>query len=127
MGAVSEFADLAAKRRGHADFVVVYVAEAHPSDGWVYPSVEHKIKQPLKIRERLDAARILRSKLDDLTKDAIPMFIDGMSNATARMFGAVPERLAIVLNGKLAWLGGEGPMNYSVEKCAKALDAFFEE
>ena len=39
--------------------------------------------------------------------------MDNLANVT---FGAIPERLAVLFNGKVQWLGGPGPFKYSVEE-----------
>ena len=124
MDAFGEFAELAAREGERADFVVVYIAEAHPTDGWLYPAVDYKIKQPIEIEERLAAARILHTKKENIEGDVkIPLLVDSMTNSAALCFGALPERRAIVVDGTVAWIGGDGPMNYSVQRCAKALSA----
>ena len=40
--------------------------------------------------------------------------VDQMTNRLSRMFAAHPERLAVLLDGKIIFIGGKGPFNYSV-------------
>ena len=44
----------------------------------------------------------------------INFFIDTMTNQACNAFGALPERLAVILDGKIEFLGGTGPTGYSI-------------
>lgn len=116
-----------------ADFAVIYIEEAHPTDGWMYDSVVHKVSQPVELHERVDCASILQSELDEALREieststgAVsihpPIYVDTMTNSVSHAFGAVPERLAILYNGKMVFLGGKGPETYSVDMCRNALE-----
>ncbi len=104
MGALVDFARLAAEFVS-ADFIIVYLEEAHPADGWVYPSVQHHWKQHTTMGERVAAANVLRVELaslcaqDEALAGKIPphVFVDSMSNMSSLAFGALPERLAILV------------------------------
>lgn len=100
MGHLATFTDLAKCFQKQADFVCIYIEEAHPVDGWMYPAVEIKLRQHRSIAERIHAASILRPKLGD-----IPLFVDSMDNTASHAFGALPERLAIVLDGRVTFMG----------------------
>ena len=68
MNALSRFVELA-KGEPRADYAVVYLEEAHPTNGWMYPAVEHHIVQHTVVAERVAAAQILRRELDKLRAD----------------------------------------------------------
>ena len=110
-----------------ADFAVIYLEEAHPTDGWLYPAVKHLIKQHKSARDRSDAAAILEEELATLAEmhqtQAIPVFADSMSNTASLAFGALPERLVIMLDGHVQFIGGKGPENYSIDDAKAALQA----
>ena len=138
MGQLRAFAALvsAARRRAAAagaevDFALVYIAEAHPTDGWMYPAVERFAyrKQHTRLDERVQAARTLRAKAAeaDQALAGVPVLADAMSNAASLAFGALPERLAIVLDGEVRFIGGKGPDAYSVDDAGDALSALLEE
>ncbi len=120
---------LAAEFEGRAFFAVVYLEEAHPSDGWTVPAATHSIKQHTQMRERVDAARELEAELSAIYeresalagKQPPPVLVDTMENRAAIVFGALPERLAIVREGMVVYLGGKGPFEYSLEHCRDAL------
>ena len=126
MNALSRFVELA-KGEPRADYAVVYLEEAHPTNGWMYPAVEHHIVQHTVVAERVAAAQILRRELDKLRAEEIPVYVDNMDNEASRMFGALPERLAIVLDGKVEFIGGRGPEDYSIPQASEALAAILDD
>jgi len=126
MGMLANYIDIANSYR-QVDFVVVYIEEAHPTDGWMYSAVEHKIQQHVELEERIVAAE----KLDQILKDKhpefeMPIFVDTISNEASLMFGALPERLAIVVDGKVKFIGGKGPEDYSLADLTTALRKLVE-
>lgn len=104
-----------------ADFRVVYISEAHPSDGRQVPKNERDnvlIKTHKSIDDRRAAAKRLR---DDLGI-TIPIVLDGLDDGIAKAFQAWPDRIAIIdRDGKVAYYGRPGPAGFSVAEAAKAL------
>lgn len=116
--------ELARRHPGaEVNFAVVYLEEAHPTDGWMYGAVEYMIHSHVDMTARRAAAQSLRSILNERGASELPLYIDRMDNAASDFFGALPERLVIINNdGKIAWIGGKGPEEYSVAECAAALE-----
>jgi hypothetical protein len=104
-----------------ADFALIYVEEAHPTDGWMYGAVKHFVKQPTTLAQRSSNAQVLAEELRKLDAHDISLCVDTMNNDAAMAFGALPERLAVVKNGTVRFIGGEGPHLYSVAACADAV------
>ncbi len=99
--------------KDHADFLTVYVREAHPTDEWQMKSnVKEDVcyVQPKTIEQRLAIA-------NDFTKRynyPVPFGVDDMSNAVNDLYAAWPERLYIVdETGRIAYKGGNGPFKYN--------------
>ena len=120
---------------GRATFVLVYLEEAHPIDGWMFDAVVHKVTQHTNSKERHDAARVLqrelhaaiaaaqREALADATVTMPNILVDSMANLASATFGALPERLVLLVGGDVVFLGGKGPEDYSVAECKAALAA----
>jgi Iodothyronine deiodinase len=99
--------------KDHADFLTVYVREAHPTDEW---QMKSNLKddvcyaQPRTLGERLTIA-------NDFTKRfhyPLPFGVDDMKNGANDAYSAWPERLYIIdENGKIAYRGGMGPFHYN--------------
>ena len=111
----------------------MYLEEAHPTDGWMYGAVEHAVAQHTGLDDRLAAARLLRAALDGVARvdgaglpPPIPLYADLPENGASIAFGALPERLAILLDGRVAFIGGPGPGDYSVPAAERALEALLK-
>ena len=103
------------------DFANIYISEAHPSDGWSFGPAHPEqqvwagatgdakaaydkwdVKQPTSTDERL---AIARDWVEDI-KPSSPYFCDPIDDNTRYAFEAVPERLFILLDGKVVYRGG---------------------
>jgi len=103
----------------HADFLTVYVREAHPTDEWQMKSnVKDDVcyAQPKTLEQRMAIANDFTKRF----KYPLPFGVDDMSNAAELAYAAWPERLYIIDEaGHIAYRGGIGPFNY---KPAEARD-----
>ena len=113
--------------KDRAEFFIVYIKEAHPSNGWALPEnkkIGIAVKDPRNYRERLavaaQACSVLHTKL--------PCLIDGLNNAVNKAYSAWPDRIFIVdTAGKIAVLGGQGPSGFkpSVVAARTWLESYF--
>jgi hypothetical protein len=105
--------------KGHADFLTVYVREAHPTDEWQMKSnVKEDVcyAQPKTLEQRMAIANDFTKRF----KYPLPFGVDDMSNAAELAYAAWPERLYIIdETGRIAYRSGMGPFNY---KPAEARD-----
>jgi hypothetical protein len=117
-----KFLEMQREYAGVADFAIVYLEEAHPTDGWMYPRVKHLTEQPTTFAKRCGMAHTLDSEMKALlASPSITVCVDRMDNAVSYAFGALPERLAVIKEGKVQFLGGAGPSAYSIPACSDAL------
>ncbi|MED6250731.1 Type I iodothyronine deiodinase [Ataeniobius toweri] len=112
---LDEFKQLVRDFRDVADFLVVYVAEAHSTDGWSFGN-NFDISQHRSLEERLSAAQILVQN-DPLC----PVLVDEMSNVSAIKYAAQPERLYVLQAGKVLYKGGMGPWGYNPQEVRSVL------
>lgn len=98
--------------KDHADFLTVYVREAHPTDEW---QMKSNLKddvcyaQPKTLEQRVAIAQDFTKRY----KFALPFGIDEMGNAADAAYAAWPERLYVIdETGHVAYRGGMGPFNY---------------
>jgi Iodothyronine deiodinase len=107
----------------HADFLTVYVREAHPTDEWQMKSnVKDDVcyAQPKTLEQRLAIANDFTKRF----KYTLPFGIDDMSNAADLAYSAWPERIYIIdESGHIAYRGGMGPFNYKPEEARNWLAA----
>ena len=101
---------------------MVYIKEAHPSDGWQMESnVEHGVvyAQPQSFAAREEVATACAVGLHL----SIPTLLDGMDNAAEHVYNGWPERLYVLsADGHVAYQGGKGPYGFDPE----ALHAFLQ-
>ena len=103
------------------EFFVVYVQEAHPTDGW---QVESNIKDDVFYRqhqsldEREEAAQSCTIGLHI----SIPILVEEMDNAIDEAYGAAPERLYLIgKDGRVAYHGGAGPPFFDLDELDEAI------
>ncbi len=98
--------------KDRADFLTVYVREAHPTDEWQMKSnVKEDVcyAQPKTLEQRVAIAKDFVER----QKYPLPFGIDDMNNAADLAYSAWPERLYVIdEHGRIAYAGGMGPFNY---------------
>jgi len=119
MSKVSEYNALVGRHRDTADFVTVYVMEAHARDSlWPDPQ-DYDVKSHLSLPDRLCAARRLGE-----VGVAGQMLVDSMEDQAALVLGAVPERLMVVRQGVVTYLGEFGPRGYNIAEVEEHLNTY---
>jgi hypothetical protein len=107
--------------KDRATFVIVYVREAHPTDGWHMDSNERvgvSLRQPQTYDERVGVARSCARKL----KFGIPMLVDTIDDAVGARYSGMPSRLYLIDNqGKVAFQNGRGPFGFKPTELEHAL------
>jgi hypothetical protein len=98
--------------KDRADFLAVYIREAHPEDEWQMKENDDQgicYLQPKTLAQRAAIANDFRQRF----QFPIPMGIDTMSDVADHLYAASPERLYIVdASGKIVYRGGLGPFRY---------------
>ncbi|KAL4691229.1 hypothetical protein H8959_014190 [Pygathrix nigripes] len=109
-----------------ADFLLVYIDEAHPSDGWAIPgdsSLSFEVKKHQNQEDRCAAAQQL------LERFSLPpqcrVVADCMDNNANIAYGVAFERVCIVQRQKIAYLGGKGPFSYNLQEVRHWLEKNF--
>ena len=102
---------------GKADFLCVYIAEAHPTDEW------HMEKCIDFTQPKTQAER--KTIFERFLKEIQPKqetVMDLISNEIMTVYEAWPERLYIIVNGVIKYRGGTGPFFYVPEEVKAWLD-----
>lgn len=121
MQSVGPIEKLYATYKDKAQFYVVYIREAHPTDGWVVPNNKFKITDPKTLEERQKAARDFARDL----KLTLPILVDTIDDRADNLYGGWPDRVYVVdADGKVALKGGLGPFGFipSVKAAAEVLE-----
>lgn len=108
-----------AAHRSRAEFFVVYIREAHPTDGWQIDG-NVPLAEPRTQDERNSAATACRAALSL----SMPILVDDMEDTANRAYAAWPERLYVIgVDGRIAYAGGPGPFEFRPAELRSFLDA----
>ena len=103
------------------EFLVVYIREAHPDDGWVSEGNQAQgihVYDPTTEEERAEVAQACAMALDiEMT-----VLLDGIDDTVASAYGAMPDRLYLVgRDGRVAFQGEKGPRGFRPEELEVAI------
>eukprot|EP00092_Neocalanus_flemingeri_P035466 GFUD01038593.1.p2 GENE.GFUD01038593.1~~GFUD01038593.1.p2 ORF type:complete len:128 (+),score=48.33 GFUD01038593.1:480-863(+) len=106
-----------------ATFLTIYTQEAHPTEAGDYIDYFLPIREHQTIAERIAAA----GELLNLETLPGPLLVDNMDNEASVSYGSFPDRLYIVLGGRVVYQGGVGPHGYVPAKVEEWLEKFYQE
>ena len=100
-----------------ADFILVYLREAHPTDGR-RPARHVKIKDPTSIEER----DLVAGRCTETLKMTMPCVVDDMKDTVSKAYNAKPDRLFILgEDAKIVYRGDRGPRGFDIDGMEAAL------
>jgi thiol-disulfide isomerase/thioredoxin len=109
------------RHKDDANFVMVYVREAHPTDGWVMESNAKAgvvFKQPTTLAERAEVCEAFRKRL----RPGIPVVVDEILDPANTAYSGSPARCYVIdARGKVAYKGGRGPFGFKPSEMEQAL------
>lgn len=109
------------KYEGQANFVMVYVREAHPANGWKMESNTRAgvdVAQPTTLSERTDVAQQFCTRLNP----SMPVVVDELSDPVGHAYSGMPARLYVIDRaGKIAFKSGRGPFGFKPPELEQAL------
>lgn len=111
--------------QGRADFLTIYIREAHPTDEWQMTDNEKdKVCYP---QPRTSAMRVAIA--DDFVRRFsydLPLLVDPIENPADQIYAGWPERLYIVdERGIIAYKGKTGPFGFHPDEVEAWLAARF--
>jgi len=112
-----------AKYKDDVAFFMVYIKEAHPTDGrQSQANVRENImvRQPKSLSERTRIAAQMCTEL----KINLPPLIDTMDDKTNNAYSASPDRLYLIgIDGKIVYKGDRGPRGFDARELEQAIEA----
>ncbi len=109
------------RHKDHATFVMIYVREAHPTDGWVAESNERagiSLRQPSTYQERAGVAQ----RCSRLLGLGMPMLVDTLDDKVGIPYSGMPSRLYLLdRQGKVAYKSGRGPFGFKPAELEQSL------
>ena len=116
---LQDFAKTATEFANFADFVTIYISEAHPIYGWYFTGNKYKLRQHGSINEKVTASK----NIFEINDFILPghKLIDSMDKSAELLYGSLPERLFIIMDGVVVYEGGRGPRGYKIGEIANWL------
>lgn len=126
--------DLYEKYHERVQFLMIYIREAHPVDGWWlgggvsglvikrrYPNVATDVYDPKTIEERRTVAEDCETAL----RYGIHTYVDEMDNAVSKAYATRPTRLYLVgLDGHIVYAGELGPAGFKPSALGRAIEEY---
>lgn len=107
--------------RDRAGFLLVYVREAHPTDGWhMFDNFRqgYTLPQPTDDAGRVEVARLCQRTLDL----GMPMVVDEISDPVGTLYSGMPARLYLIdREGEVVFKSGRGPFGFKPAELEQAL------
>jgi len=108
-----------------AEFLTIYIKEAHPEDEWQMDSNEDQgvcYRQPKTLPERAAIAKDFLERFEY----SIPMVVDSMDNPAEEAYAGWPERLYVIDEaGVVAYKGRVGPRGFKPDELENWLENRF--
>lgn len=118
MASLKSFLELAERHRqldSPIDFVIIYIREAHASDGWRFDGEGNSlVANHRDMEDRIEAIRTLLDLAEVTGDEPVSIYSDTMNDHTNHLFRGWPEKLYVLHDQKIAFQGGNGPSGYSI-------------
>jgi len=125
------------KYHDRIQFLLVYIREAHPVDGWwLGKGVAAQMLKARKSRAALDIydpktteeRQTVAGRCETELAYGIPTCVDEIDDAVSSAYAAIPTRLYLVgLDGLVAYAGGMGPFGFKPAELGKAIEKYLSQ
>lgn len=113
--------------KDRATFLMVYVREAHPTDGWRMDSNDRSgvvLPQPRTYDDRVKIATTCARHLDL----SFPLVIDTIDDGVGAYYSGMPSRLYLIdRSGKIAFKNARGPFGFKPAELEQSLILLLQE
>ena len=107
--------------KDEANFLMVYVREAHPTDGWKMES-NTKAGCRRSSRRRYDERVAVCDAVLRALKPSMPVVVDEIDDPVGNAYSGMPARLYVIdTAGKIAYKSGRGPFGFKPAEMEQAL------
>ena len=107
--------------KDHVNFYLVYIREAHPTDGWqIFSNLNDDVlhANPKNSNERAELAGVCMLNLGF----TMPILLDNMQNEVDDKYAALPERLYVLnKDGEVYYRGIMGSPGFNVDTWFEAV------
>lgn len=119
--------ELIERYRDRVNFLMIYVREAHPADGWIMSRNERQgieIFQPKSYDQRKQVAEQCARHFDA----GVPMLVDSLEDPVGKVYSGMPSRLYLInQQQEVIYQSGRGPHFFWPSDLENALVAFLND
>ncbi len=126
--------DLYAAYHDRVQFLVIYIREAHPVDGWwlggglmglMLRLGRYKAATDVYDPQTIEERRAVAGRCETTLSYGIQTYVDEIDDAVNQVYAALPTRLYLIgTDGRVAYAGGLGPWGFKPAVLKDAIDAY---
>lgn len=126
--------DLYVKYHDRVRFLVIYIREAHPVDGWwlggaisgqFLKAMNSKAATDVYDPKTIEERRTVAGRCETSLQYGIRTYVDEMDDTVSKAYAAFPTRLYLVgLDGQVVYAGGLGPFGFKPAELGTAIDEY---
>lgn len=123
--------DLYKQYHEQVQFLMIYIREAHPIDGWWFgDGLLSNIMKMRKVKpasdvydpKTIEERRAVAGRCEESLQYGIRTYVDEMDDPVSKAYAAKPTRLYLVgQDGKVVYAGGLGPYGFSPKELGVAI------
>jgi Iodothyronine deiodinase len=128
--------DLFEEYHQKVQFLIIYINEAHPVDGWwlgkgvwklVVKLYSPKVAMDIYAHKTMEERRKAAGQCEETLQYGIRTYVDEMDDAISKAYAAHPTRLYLVgVDGKVAYAAGLGPLDFHPYKLGTAIEKYLK-
>ena len=124
--------DLYERYHDQVQFILIYIREAHPVDGWWLGGgviglslrlMKSRAATDVYDPETIEERRKVAARCESEVKYGIPTLVDDIDDSINRAYAAIPTRLYLLgEDGRVVYAGGLGPFGFKPKKLKVAIE-----
>ena len=124
--------DLYREYHDRVQFLVIYIREAHPVDGWwlgggllglALKLSRSKAATDVYDPQTMESRKDVAARCEAALEYGIPTLVDNMADDVNKAYAAWPTRLYLVgMDGRVSYAGGLGPFGFKPRELRAAID-----
>ena len=129
--------DLYQQYHDRVQFIVIYIREAHPVDGWWLGGgvfgLAMKVRRSKAATDvydpkTMEERRQVAARYESALQYGIPTLVDEIDDPVNRAYAAIPTRLYLVgTDGRVVYAGGLGPFGFKPQELKVAIERLLDE
>ncbi len=129
--------DLYEQYHDRVQFIVIYIREAHPVDGWWLGGgvfgLAMKVRRSKSATDvydpkTMEERRQVAARCESALQYGIPTLVDEIDDPVNRAYAAIPTRLYLIgMDGRVVYAGGLGPFGFKPQELKVAIERLLDE